>query len=157
QGLLRRPLRFRHVLEVDADAVPHRRSTAHAVDQDVRHVERGGGLRMALLPALETGERVVLAGGARGLDDRDRGTTPAGRCRARAREGAAFLGGAGEPAFHRRAILLTLRLSFRRVVLGGRTALFRGLNARRLALLLAVVRWPRCVAEPLCLVARRQL
>ena len=57
--------------------------------------------------------------------------------------------GRGEPALHGRAVLLALRLGLGRVVVLGRAPLARRLDARRLALLLAVVRRPRRVAEAL--------
>ena len=62
----------------------------------------------------------------------------------------------GEPLLHRRAGLLALRLGLGRVVVRGRAALARRLDARRLALLLAVVRRPRRVAQALGLVRARE-
>src|SRR5262245_37146057 len=78
---------------------------------------------MALLPALETGERVVLSAGA---GDLDQGVL---RC---------------APPW--------------RTALGRRVATRLGrLDARRLALLLPVVRRPRRVAQPFLLVSRREI
>ena len=60
ERLLGRPVAFRHVGEVHPDPVPERRPAAHAVDQDVGLLERGRGLGVPRLPALEPLERLGL-------------------------------------------------------------------------------------------------
>ena len=61
-SLLRGPLIFRDVAQVDADAIPDGGASAHAVDKDVVRREVGGGLEVRLLPASESG----FGGGAIG-------------------------------------------------------------------------------------------
>ena len=70
ERFLRRPERLRHVLEVQADARPCVEPTAHRIDQHIRRLEMGGGLWMALAPALQTCECVVLLLRASDLDQR---------------------------------------------------------------------------------------
>ena len=61
ERLLRRPQLGRDVLQVDADPRPGGRAAAHGVDQHVGGLEVRGRLGVALLPALQPGERIVLA------------------------------------------------------------------------------------------------
>src|SRR5687767_6075666 len=58
------------MLEVDADARPGRRTAAHGVDQHVAWLEVRGDVGVTSLPALQAGQRLVLAGRARDLDQR---------------------------------------------------------------------------------------
>src|SRR5689334_10244825 len=101
---------------------------------------------MAPLPALQPGECLVLLGGAGDLDDGDRAAPPARGCWSCWTRGAAkrraVLGCAREAPLHGRARLFALSLRFRRVVFRRRAALTRGLDARRLTGLLAVVGRP---------------
>ena len=60
ERFLRRPERFRHVLQVDADARPGLEAAAHRVDEHVGRLEVRRRLGMPRLPALEARERVVL-------------------------------------------------------------------------------------------------
>src|SRR3954463_15092936 len=60
----------RHVLQVDANAVPRGVAPAHLVDEHVGGLEMPGGLGMAFLPALETGERLLLLLRAADFDQR---------------------------------------------------------------------------------------
>src|SRR5262245_44123609 len=53
EGLLLRPLRLRDVREVDADPVPERRPPTHAVDEDVRDLERCSRIGVLGLPAVQ--------------------------------------------------------------------------------------------------------
>ena len=66
-------LGLRHVAQVDADAVPRvgERPRIPSTRTSAGSSARRGG-RVALLPALEAGQRVVLLRRARDLDDRDR-------------------------------------------------------------------------------------
>src|SRR5262249_3433640 len=89
EGIVRRVGRFLrgtqpwgHVLESRAHAGPGRVATAHGIDQDVARLEVPGRVRMTRLPALEPGERVVLAGSAADLDERLRAVSSARRRRA---------------------------------------------------------------------------
>ena len=116
---------------------------------------------MPLLPALESGQRLVLLGRPRDLNHGDRGAAStsgrrrgadAGRSSRRLLRGEAF-----EATLHRDACLLAFSLGLGRVVFLVGPALSRRLHARRLSLLLAIVRRPRRVAQALLLVARRQV
>ena len=117
---------------------------------------------MAYLPAFEPHERLVLAFRPRDLDDRDRRFAPAGwrgfgagplRRQARVRvAGRDRRGSIGRHLGRRTAGFPATRRVLRR--LPTRT---RRLDARRLPGLLRVVRRPRCVALPLCLVPVAQL
>jgi hypothetical protein len=51
---------FGHVAQVDANARPRRRATAHRVDQDVGRLELRRGFRVPRLPPRQAGERLVL-------------------------------------------------------------------------------------------------
>ena len=70
QRLLSRPQLGRHVLQVDPDPGPGRGAAAHRVHQHVRRLEVRRRLGVARLPALEPGERVLLAPRAADLDQR---------------------------------------------------------------------------------------
>ena len=70
ERFLRRPQLRRHVLQVHADARPGGEAAAHRVDQHVGRLEMRRRLGMARLPALEPGERILLALRAADLDQR---------------------------------------------------------------------------------------
>src|SRR5260221_14592731 len=114
---------------------------------------------MPALPALEPREGLVLRLRPRDLDDRHGRPAAAGRGGRGAGTGGlrrgALLQLSGEALLHRGTVLLALRFGLGRVVLGGGAALLRWLDARRLAGLLPVVRWPRRIAEALGLVTPR--
>src|SRR5438132_887400 len=86
QGLLVRVEAFltgpelgRHVLQVHADPGPGRRAAAHRIDQHVGGLQVLGDFGVTRLPALEPRERVLLALGARDLDQRVLGSAGPGR------------------------------------------------------------------------------
>src|SRR3954471_8656576 len=116
-------------------------------------------------PAVEAREGLVLRLGPRDLDHGHGGSaTPGGRglrgpvgilTRGTGRGSPLLLG--REALLHGRAVLLALGFGLGRVVLRRGAALLRGLDPRRLAGLLPVVRWPGRVALALGLVPARQL
>ena len=120
RSLLGGPFVLRHMAQVDADARPRGIAAAHRVDEDVVHLQQRRGCRMARLPALEAGERVLFVFRLGDGNQRMFGLPAAARTGARL--GAALL-------------------------LGARALPARGLHPRRLAGRLLVLRRPRRVAE----------
>jgi hypothetical protein len=70
ERFLRRAQRLRHVLQVDADAGPGAKASAHGVDEDVGRLQVRSRLRVARLPSFEAGERVFFFRRAADLDQR---------------------------------------------------------------------------------------
>ena len=79
QRLLRRPQFDRHVLQVDADARPCMKPSAHRVDEHIGGLQMRSGFWMPRLPSLHAGERVRLPAGAGDLDQRMLGRPAARR------------------------------------------------------------------------------
>src|SRR5207302_1462835 len=59
QRLLSRPQSLRHMLEIDPHTRPRGIAPAHRIDKHVGRLQVLRRLRMALLPALEAGERIL--------------------------------------------------------------------------------------------------
>ena len=83
ERLLNRPQLDRNMLEIDAHAGPRGRPAAHRIDEHVGGREVRGRVGMTGLPALQPGERILLALRAADLDQRMLRGTPAGRLHAR--------------------------------------------------------------------------
>src|SRR5262249_21849534 len=86
EGLLRRPLAFRDVLEVEPDPGPGAAAAAHRADQEVLRPQERPDVGMPLLPPLEALHRLVLVLGPGDLDQGHRrapaaaGAAPLARC-----------------------------------------------------------------------------
>ena len=61
---------YRHMLQIDADASPVRRSATHRIDQHVGRFEVRGDFGMTRFPTFEPGERIVFALRATDFDQR---------------------------------------------------------------------------------------
>src|SRR5262249_26244784 len=84
--LLRRALLFGNVAQVDPDARPGGRASAHGVDEDIVLVEPRRGLGVPGLPALEAGQRVPFLGRPGDGDEWLRGLSAAAPFAARVRD-----------------------------------------------------------------------
>ena len=83
QRLLPRPNVLRHMLQIDANARPVRRSTTHRIDQHVGRCEMRDDVGMTRFPTFEARERIVLALRAADLDQRMLARAAARRLNAR--------------------------------------------------------------------------
>src|SRR6267378_192390 len=66
-----RPELFRHVLQVDPNAIPRRRAPPHLIHQHVGRLEQFGDLGIAFLPFRESRQRFLLILSATDLDQRE--------------------------------------------------------------------------------------